>query len=232
MTTFVFIPGAGGNAWLWHLVEAELKRRGFDALSVDLPADDDAAEFETYRDVVLEAMGDRTGIVLVAQSLGGYTAPLVVGHADVRLIVLFAAMIPLPGESAGEWWTSTGQGEAMQEMAAREGRVLTEEFDAVQIFLNGVPTDLAEEAGRRASDQSGTPFEKPFSLAAWPDIPTRFIAARNDRFFPLEFQRRQARERLGIDIDEIDGGHLANLSHPGQLVELLVAYATSDVAEA
>ncbi|MCW2748342.1 MAG: hypothetical protein JWP10_1484, partial [Nocardioidaceae bacterium] len=22
MTTFVFIPGAGGNAWLWHLVEA------------------------------------------------------------------------------------------------------------------------------------------------------------------------------------------------------------------
>ena len=36
----VMIPGAGGQAWVWHLVEADLRRRGYDAFAVDLPAAD------------------------------------------------------------------------------------------------------------------------------------------------------------------------------------------------
>lgn len=42
--------------------------------------------------------------------------------------------------------------------------------------------------------------------------------------FPLEFQRRVARERLGIEVDEIDGGHMVALSHPVPLAERLHAY--------
>ena len=34
----VLIPGAGGRGWVWHLVEADLRRRGYDAFAVDLPA--------------------------------------------------------------------------------------------------------------------------------------------------------------------------------------------------
>jgi len=37
----VLIPGAGGQAWVWHLVEADLRRRGYDAFAVDLPAADE-----------------------------------------------------------------------------------------------------------------------------------------------------------------------------------------------
>jgi pimeloyl-ACP methyl ester carboxylesterase len=40
------------------------------------------------------------------------------------------------------------------------------------------------------------------------------IAGRDDRLFPLEFQRRVARERLGLDVVEVPGGHLAALSQP------------------
>jgi pimeloyl-ACP methyl ester carboxylesterase len=39
--TYVLIPGAGGAAWYWHLVERELRQRGHDVVAVDLPADDD-----------------------------------------------------------------------------------------------------------------------------------------------------------------------------------------------
>jgi hypothetical protein len=39
--------------------------------------------------------------------------------------------------------------------------------------------------------------------------------------FPLVFQRRIARERLGLEVDEIDGGHMVALSHPGELADLL-----------
>ena len=72
--------------------------------------------------------------------------------------------------------------------------------------------------------QSGTPFEKPWPLRAWPDVPTRFLLCRNDRFFPVEFMRRVVKERLGITPDEMDGGHLPALSRPKELVDRLEAY--------
>jgi hypothetical protein len=37
MATFVLIPGAGGAAWCWHRVVAELTARGHDAIAVGLP---------------------------------------------------------------------------------------------------------------------------------------------------------------------------------------------------
>ena len=55
-------------------------------------------------------------------------------------------------------------------------------------------------------------------------MPTRFLLCRDDRFFPAEFQRRVVRERLGIEPDEMDGGHLPALSHPHELAERLLQY--------
>ena len=53
---------------------------------------------------------------------------------------------------------------------------------------------------------------------------TRVLAAAGDRFFPLEFQRRVTRDRLGIDIDQVPGGHLVALSRPVDLVNRLIEY--------
>src|SRR5207249_5811973 len=47
----------------------------------------------------------------------------------------------------------------------------------------------------------------------WPDVPTQVLAGRDDRLFPVDFQRRVARERLGIEADEIGGGHLVTLAN-------------------
>jgi hypothetical protein len=43
------------------------------------------------------------------------------------------------------------------------------------------------------------------------------IACRHDRLFPLDFMRRLARERLGVEVDVIDSGHLPALSRPREL---------------
>jgi pimeloyl-ACP methyl ester carboxylesterase len=69
-----------------------------------------------------------------------------------------------------------------------------------------------------------TPLDEPWPLPAWPDVPTRVLAGRQDRMFPLEFQRRIARERLGLDVDEIDGGHMVAMSNPGELADRLETY--------
>jgi hypothetical protein len=50
------------------------------------------------------------------------------------------------------------------------------------------------------------------------------VAGRDDRLFPLEFQRRVARERLGTDVDVVPGGHLVALSRPAELTERLSQY--------
>jgi pimeloyl-ACP methyl ester carboxylesterase len=58
----------------------------------------------------------------------------------------------------------------------------------------------------------------------WPQIPIRVIASADDRFFPLEFQRRVARERLDVDVNVAPGGPLVALSRPEELVELLLRF--------
>src|SRR5918998_5633999 len=53
--TFVLIPGAGGEAWYWHRLVAELKRRGHDAVAVELPAGDDGAGWAEYAAAVVRS---------------------------------------------------------------------------------------------------------------------------------------------------------------------------------
>jgi pimeloyl-ACP methyl ester carboxylesterase len=223
MATYVLIHGAGGNAWYWHLVAPELERRGHDVVTMDLPCDDDSAGFADYADVVIDAIGEHSDLILVAQSLGGFTAPLVADRIPVDLIVLVAAMVPLPGESGGEWWENTGQPAAQREQAERDGRG-TGEDDLETMFFHDVPADLRHVALQGGKEQSGAPFAARFPLAAWPDVPTRFLLCRDDRLFPADFQRRVVRERLGIVPDEMDGGHLPAFSRPEELAERLDAY--------
>ncbi|WP_046472210.1 alpha/beta fold hydrolase [Allosalinactinospora lopnorensis] len=224
MATYVLIHGAGSDSWYWHRVVPELRARGHDVVAPDLPGDDDSAGLAEYADVVVDAIGDRTDLVLVAQSMGGFTAPLVCRRVRVDLLVLLAAMVPSPGESPGEWWTNTGHEQAKRAHDEREGRPVDGEFDPVATFLHDLPPDVLAEAMTKGRDQSGTPFEKPWPLQAWPDVPTVFLLCRDDRFFPADFLRRVVRERLGITPDEMDGGHLPALSRPKELVERLEAY--------
>ena len=170
------------------------------------------------------AIGERTGLVLVAQSMAGFTAPLVCERVPVDLLVLLNAMVPLPGEPPGEWWANTGFEQARREQAERDGRTADDE-DLIATFFHDVPEDIVAEAIRRGEpDQSGTPFEKPWPLKAWPTVPTKFLLCRDDRFFPAEFMRRVVRERLGITPDEMAGGHLVALSRPIELADRLEAY--------
>ena len=230
MSAYVLIPGAGGNAWYWHLLAPELRGRGHDVVAVDLPSDDDSAGLAEYADAVIEAIGDRTGIVLVAQSLGGFTAPLVCERVPVDLLVMLNAMVPSPGESAGEWWTNTGHAKARAEQAARDGRNLAADEDLMDAFFHDVSPEVVAEAWARGEPrQSGTPFKQPWPLREWPDVPTRFLQGRDDRFFPVEFQRRVVRERLGITPDEMAGGHLVALACPKELADRLEAYRKSFV---
>lgn len=228
MATYVLIHGASSDGWYWHRVLPLLTAHGHDVVAPDLPTAADAAGFEEYTAAVVNAINarpDRGRLIVVAQSMGGFTAPMVCERVPVDLMVLVAAMVPKPGESAGQWWDATGWQQAKRENDAREGRPVDAELDAKTVFFHDVPPEVVEAAWARGEPgQSGTPFTRPWPVTRWPDVPTRFLLCRQDRFFPADFQRRVVRERLGFVPDEMDSGHLPALAHPVELVERLENY--------
>ncbi len=225
MATYVLVPGAGGNAWYWHLLVPDLRNFGHDVVPVDLPGADESAGLGEYADAIVNAIGSRTQIVLVAQSLAGFSAPLVCQRVPIDLLVLLNAMVPAPGETAGDWWANTGQAQARAAAAARDGRPAREDIDLLEDFFHDVPRDVTAEAmAGGPTPEAGIVFSQPWPLERWPDVATRFLQSRDDRLFPVEFQRRVVRERLGITIDEMPGGHLVALSQPQALAARLEAY--------
>ena len=220
---FLLIPGAGGTAWYWHRLVPELERKGHDVIAVDLPAGDDRVGLQEYADAVVAAAAirDWDHLVVVAQSMGGLTAPLVCSRLPVDRLVLLNAMIPAPGESGADWWVNTGQDAARRELDLLEGRSPDAPFDPLVYFFHDVPDDITRVAMAGAAPQSATPFDQPWPLDAWPDVPTDVLSSREDRFFPVEFQKRVAQERLGITPQILPGGHLVALSRPHELAMAL-----------
>jgi pimeloyl-ACP methyl ester carboxylesterase len=206
--TYALIPGAGGSAWYWHRVAPLLP----DAIAIDLPADDDSADLTTYAGTVVDAVaGAADPLILVAQSMGAFTAPTVAARVATASIVLVNPMVPTAGESPGHWWAATGHDEAVPE------------FDPIEDFFHDVPAAVREEAFRRGEPrQSDTPFGQPWPLDRWPAVPTRVIVGAEDRLFPLEFQRRVVSARLGLEPEVMPGGHLMALSQPEELASRIL----------
>ena len=213
MSTFALIHGGGDVGWYWHLVEAELRARGHRTVAPDLPAGDDSLTLNDYADAVAEAVGDHRDLIVVAQSFGAFTAPLVADRLPTDVLVLVAGMIPTPGEAPKDWWENTGY------PGSAAG------LDTYQTYYHDVPRKLADEAmSKERAHPSETAYNQPWPLVRWPDVPTKFVLCSEDRFFPPEFFRRLVPERLGIAPDEIPAGHCVALSRPKELADLLTSY--------
>jgi pimeloyl-ACP methyl ester carboxylesterase len=227
-STFILVPGAGGDPLYWHLVAPLLRDAGHEAVAVRLPAGEDGAGLAEYASTISGAIDGRRDVVLVAQSMGAFSAPIAAAAAapgQVARIALVAPMIPAPGETAGEFWRATGQDAAARALAIEEGRDPDAPFDLQEAFLHDVPADVAEHLLAEGDTRDeGKSFEDPWPLDAWPDIPTTVIAGARDRLFPLGFMRGLARDRLGIEeVGVIDSGHLPALSRPEELARAILA---------
>lgn len=212
MATYALIHGAYDVGWYWHRVERELRERGHRSVAPDLPIDDDSAGLlDNARSVVdaINTVHDGGELIVVGQSWGGYIAPIVAEMTNAHLLVLVAPMIPRPGETDEEMWKATGW---------------TFPQDESDAFYHDVDPELAAEAKSRERTQSDATSREPWPLEAWPNVPTRVIVGRNDRFFPVEWLRGVVRDRLGIEPDEIACGHTVALSRPRELVALMESY--------
>jgi pimeloyl-ACP methyl ester carboxylesterase len=205
MSTYVLIHGAGDTGWYWHLVARSLRAHGHDVVAPDLPGGNSG--LAEYTDAVVDAVGDRSELVVVAQSFGGFVAPLVVDRLGASALWFVAGMVPKPGESPQQWWSGTGYPGSSGDD---------------DLFYHDVARALAAEAEARPGAESAAAFDQPWPLASLPDVPTRYVLGLRDRLFQPPFVRRMVADRLGIVPDEIDAGHCVALAAPKELTELLL----------
>ena len=218
MATFAFVHGAWHGGWAWDLVRAELESRGHRVVAPDLPCEDVDAGVEEYAAVVRAALDGADDAIVVGHSLGGLTIPLV----PARRHVFLCAYVPEPGrallERGADAW---GPGFADSAVRDEPERSYWPDLAAAARDLQYPP----EAAGLTAKlrRQARKPASEPSPLAALPDAERTFVVCTSDYALPPEFQRRTAREELGVEPVELETGHSPMLTLPGELAALLDA---------
>jgi pimeloyl-ACP methyl ester carboxylesterase len=131
-------------------------------------------------------------------------------------------MVPSPGETPGGWWKATGAIEA-RVAAARAGGYSVD-FDVATYFAHDLEAEDATAVLANPGDEADIAFGQPCDVAGWPDVLTAAVVGRDDRLFPVEFQRRLLQERAGVHATVIPGGHLLALANPDGLVDSLLVF--------
>ena len=226
---FVLVHGAWHGGACWRPLIDELEGRGERAIAVDLPCEDPDATLEDYAQAVVDAASvfDEP-VVVVGHSLAGLTIPLIPSRRPVAGLVFVAAILPEPGRTPGEVLGpeafSEGFGElSVAQIAEDNGASSWTRDAAIAAFYHDVPEPEVTEAVAALRPQQFGPTLEDWPIAAYPDVPMRYVACDDDRILDPGWQVRSARERLGLEADVLSGSHSPMLSRPADLADLLVA---------
>jgi pimeloyl-ACP methyl ester carboxylesterase len=223
---FALVHGGYHGAWCWDFLRPELERLGHGVVAVDLPISTPGLGASDYASAVEAALDPAGQPVLVGHSMGGLVIPLVASHRPVARLIFLAAMLPSPGRSANEQrgsepidgrippataeWTDLG--DDVWTVGART---------ATELFYHDAQPAVARWATARLRPQCYRIMNEVTPLAEWPDVACRSIVCRDDRAVNPAWGRTSARERLGIDAVQIDGGHSPFLTRPAELARLI-----------
>jgi pimeloyl-ACP methyl ester carboxylesterase len=227
--TFGLVHGAWHGAWCWERLVPELEARAHRTVAVDLPAEDPEAGLTAYAALVASALADADDVVLVGHSLGASTIPLVAGLRPVRHLVFLCAIVPEPGKSVTDRYSEEdvfvpGFGGNTAERA--DGASYWPDPAAATrcLYHDCTPEDAAWAVTRMRA-QSAAPRTDRWPAGALPDVERTSILCRDERSVRPQWSRRVAREQLGVEPVELDGGHSPFLSRPAELAEALCRVA-------
>ena len=233
----VLVHGSYSGAWVWEQVRPDLEERGNRVTAIDLPVSDPNAGAGAYARTIIEAVDWTEPPVLVGHSMSGLVVPVVAAARPVRRLVFIAAFLARPGVSA----TEQRQSEPIDPVTPPATHEWTDLGNGVwsvgpdtatELFWHDATPRVAAWAVARLRPQSYRVITETSPLVAWPDVPSAYIACRDDHAMNPAWQRRAASERLGVEAVEIDGGHTPMLSRPAELAQLIDTLARAPIAPA
>jgi pimeloyl-ACP methyl ester carboxylesterase len=227
VTTFALVHGGWHGAWCWEAVTPLLDARGHNVVAVDLPSDDPNADFDTYADVVCDALGRADDIVVVGHSLGGVIIPLVAARRRVRHLVYVCALIPQIGHSWADQAAAEpdmmcpGWNAGLSDPDAQGRTTWVDPALTRTLLYADCDEATAAAATARIRPQAGL-GSVPFPLAEFPSVTSTSVYCTEDRMVAPQWAKRTARDRFGADVVELPGSHSPFLSRPRSLVDILL----------
>lgn len=223
MAEFALVHGGSHGPWCWDRVVPELERRGHTAVAVDVPMDDAANDLERCADLVAWGCVGMDSPIVVGHSIAGTFLPLAAARTQARLMVFLCAMVPVPGNSLADQQTEdpTMVRFPYQLVVDEQGRTLATRDVAQAMYYSDCSEEDVDRAVARLRPQAPTVRFATFPADGWADVPAAYIVAAEDAVVSVDWGRRVARERLGVEAVEIPGGHSPMISRPGTLASVL-----------
>ncbi len=229
MATFALVHGAFCSGGTWDEVSIRLRARGHRVVAPDLPCEDKTAGPIRYAQVVSDTLRDvdERDVVIVGHSLGGLTIPLVAADRPVRRMVFLAAFIPMPGKAFRDQFSEPGMfppsDESTFPVTGEDGLMSWPPERAIPALMPDLQHEAALQAARSLRRQAGTPHAEVCPLESWPEVASSYILCRLDTQVGPDWARRVARERLGTEAIEMDGGHMPMIGRPDELAGILAS---------
>ena len=225
--SFVLIHGATLGAACWDRLTPLLEG---EVLAVDLPGRGTRAGVDLRtmtlddcaRAVVADVVDrDLTDIVLVGHSFGGVTVPRVMAalHDRIRHVVLLSAVVPEDGTRVLDQIDPDVRATVEAGIA---GGIYTVAPDAARYMLcNDADSEQAGFILGQLVDDAAALLTEPVDLSGYRlPVPRTYVRLSKDQCYPPDLQARST-QRTGGDVVTLDSGHMAMVTVPDQVAEIL-----------
>jgi pimeloyl-ACP methyl ester carboxylesterase len=225
--TIVLVHGGWADASSWNAVTQRLQDDGYTVMA---PANSlrGVQTDSAYLSSVLATISGP--IVLVGHSYGGVLITnAATGNPNVKALVYIAAFAPDQGETVGQILAmNPGSQAAPPNLTFRPYPGGADVYITPSAFHSVFCADLsAKTAAVMAANQrpiEAAALGEPSGVPAWKTIPSWYLVASNDQAIPPATERFMAK-RAGATTVEIASSHVAMISHPGVVTDLILGVA-------
>ena len=228
LPNIVLVHGAWANGSSWNAVIEQLQADGYrvtaPAFSLTRLADD--------VDRLRQILGRQNGPTLVAgHSYGGQIiTALGTDTPNVAGLVYIAAFGLDEGESIGALLEQAPAGPALAHLDVDpHGFAWIPEDDFVNHFAADVDPTKAKIMFAVQQPLHWSALGEVISVPAWKSLPSWFLIADGDQAIPPDAQRQFA-PRMGATTVEVSTNHVAMVSHPDEVLQLITTAAEAVAA--
>ena len=219
----VLVHGAWADGSCWSAVIERLQADGYNVTAPQFPESSLAADVARLREVLHRQDGPT---VVVGHSYGGQIMTALGADApNLAGLVYIAAFGLDQGESIG---AMLGQGPPTPALAHldidAQGFAWLPEEDFVKHFAADVDPVMARVMCAVQQPVAAAAFQDVMGVPAWKSVPTWYMVATADEAIPPDAERQFA-SRMGATTIEVPSSHVAMVSHPDEVTQLIEAAA-------
>jgi pimeloyl-ACP methyl ester carboxylesterase len=221
----VLVHGAWADGSCWRGVIERLQVQGFQVRAPQFPLTSLADDVARLRQV-LEFQDGQT--IVVGHSYGGQIMTALGDEApNVAGLVYIAAFGLDEGESLGALLSGGPPTPALAHLFTdSRGFGWLSEDDFVNHFAADVDPTWARGMYAVQQPLALSAFDDAMGAPAWKSLPAWYLVAQNDEAIRPDAERQFA-QRMGATTIEIPSSHVAMVSHPAEVTELIEKAAAS-----